>query len=221
MLSGSSFHILLPLLILTDQPFSILIWAHSSCWNKISRALGMLRHTKQYLPLSILQIMYRSLVEPYSRFCCPVWGVFGTTALAKLHKLQNRAAKIVTNGLFRISAQPIISRLGWKAVNDLIEMETMKMVFRSSNHEAPEYLTGLFHRWSETSTRQLRYTNTNLHVPFLKTACGQKYLSYRGAKLWNNLNRESKMAKAFTNFKSSLKLIELEHSFYFSSRIYD
>ena len=65
--------------------------------KKISGALGMIRHAKQYLPLSVLQIKYRSMVEPYFRFCCPVWGICGTTALNKLHKLQNRAARIVTN----------------------------------------------------------------------------------------------------------------------------
>ena len=42
--------------------------------EKKSRALGMIRHAKQYLPVNILQTMYRSMVEPYFRFCCPVWG---------------------------------------------------------------------------------------------------------------------------------------------------
>ena len=139
------------------------------------------------------------------RFCCPVWGVCGTTALNKLQKLQNRAARIVTNSPYRMSAPPIIKQLGWLTVNDLIETETLKMVYRSINHEAPEYLTGLFQRLSETSARQLRNTSTDLDVPFLRTACGQKCFSYRGAKLWNDLTRERKMANTFTQFKSSLK----------------
>lgn len=173
--------------------------------KKISRALGMIRHAKQYLPLSILQTMYKSMVEPYFRFCCPVWGVCGNTTLNKLQKLQNRAARIVTNSPYRSSAAPIIRQLGWPTVNDLIETETLKMVYRSINHEAPDYLTGLFQRLSETSTRQLRNTCTDLYVPLLKTACGQKCFSYRGAKLWNKLKRENKMASTFSQFKSSLK----------------
>ena len=81
--------------------------------KKISRALGMIRHAKQYLPLSILQTTYRSMVEPYFRFCCPVWGVCGTTPLNKPQKLQNRAARIVTDSPYRMSAPPIIRQLGW------------------------------------------------------------------------------------------------------------
>ena len=84
--------------------------------------------------------MYRSMVELSFRFCCPIWAVCSTTALAKLQKLQNRAARIVTNSPFRMSAQPIISQLGWKTANDLIEMETMKMVYKSVKYEVPEYM---------------------------------------------------------------------------------
>ena len=64
-------------------------------------------------------------------------------------------------------------QLGWLTVNDLIETETRKMIYRSINHEAPEYLTGLFQRLTETNARQLRNTSTDLYVPFLKTASGQ------------------------------------------------
>ena len=79
------------------------------------------------------------------------------------------------------------------------------MVYRSINQEAPECLTGMFQRLSETCARQLRNTSTGLYVPFLKTACGQKCFSYRGAKLWNDLEREGMMANTFAQFKSSLK----------------
>ena len=52
-------------------------------------------------------------------------------------------------------------------MNDLIETETLKMVYKSKNQLAPEYL-------SEFRNRQLRDSDTDLYVPLLKTACGQK-----------------------------------------------
>ena len=60
-----------------------------------------------------------------------------------------RAARIVINSPYRKSALPIISQLRWQTVNELIEKETVKMIYRSMNHEALEYLTGLFQRLSE------------------------------------------------------------------------
>ena len=173
--------------------------------KKISKALGMLRYSKQYLPIKSVQTMYKSLVEPYFRFCCPVWGVCGITALDKLQKLQNRAARIVTNSPYNASALPIIRKLGWQTVNDLIVKETLKMVHKCTNDEAPSYLACLFDRLSETRTRELRNTETDLRVPFLRTTCGQKCFSFRGAKLWNGLDANSKLTKNFKQFKSCLE----------------
>ena len=165
----------------------------------------MIRHAKNFLPLTTLQIMYKSIVEPYFRFCCPVWGSCGVTALGKLQTLQNRAARIVTDSSFKTSASPIIEKLGWLTVNDLIETETLKMVYKSKNQLAPEYLNSMFIKLSEFRNRQLRDSNTDLYVPLLKSACGQKSFSYRGAKLWNSQQTEVKKAKSLTQFVKLLK----------------
>ena len=42
-------------------------------------------------------------------------------------------------------AAPALSEA--QTVKELIETETVRMVYRSINHEAPEYLTGLFQRY--------------------------------------------------------------------------
>ena len=42
--------------------------------GKISRAMGMLKYAKKYLPLDIVKNMYTSIVEPQFRNCCSVWG---------------------------------------------------------------------------------------------------------------------------------------------------
>ena len=131
--------------------------------------------------------------------------VCGITALHKLQTLQNRAARIVTNSPYNASALPIVSKLGWQTVNDLIAKETLKMVYKCTNDEAPSYLACLFDRLSETSTRELRNTETDLRVLFLRTTCGQKCFSFRGAKLWNGLDAKSKLTKNFKQFKSCLE----------------
>ena len=80
--------------------------------KKISRALGMIRHAENFLPLTTLQTLYKSIVEPCFRFCCPVWGSCGVTALSKLQTLQNRAARIVTDSSYKTSAFPVLEKLG-------------------------------------------------------------------------------------------------------------
>ena len=86
-----------------------------------------------------------------------------------------------------------------------IEAETLKMVYKSKTRIAPEYLNSMFIKLSEFRNRQLRDSDTNLYVPLPKTACGQKSVSYRGAKLWNSQQTEVKKAISFTLFVKSLK----------------
>ena len=81
---------------------------------------------------------------------------FSDALLDKPQKLQNRAAKIVTNSLYNVSALPIIRKLGWQTVNDLIVEETFKIVYKCTNCEVPSYLACLFGRLSEIGTRELR-----------------------------------------------------------------
>ena len=66
----------------------------------------MLPYVKRYPQLVTVQAMYKSLVEPHLRYCCPVRGATGNTALQKLHKLQNRAARIVTNSPYDAHSEP-------------------------------------------------------------------------------------------------------------------
>ena len=84
----------------------------------------------------------------------------------------------------------IIRKLGWPTINELIESETLKMVYKSVNNQAPIYLTEMFVRLSDACKRELRNTETDLAVPrrkCRKSAFGQKCFSYKGAKLWNDL----------------------------------
>ena len=125
--------------------------------------------------------MYRSLVEPYLRYSCPVGGVSGINAIDKMQRLQNRAARIVTISAYDASALPIIRKLRWPTINALIESETLKMVFKSVNNQASTYFAAMFDKLSDSGKREIRNTKRDLAVPRCKSAFGQKCLLYKGA----------------------------------------
>ena len=75
----------------------------------------------------------------------------------------------------------------------------------SLNELAPQYLSSLFKRNSQCSTRCLRNTETDQRVPKKTSANGQKCFSFRGAKLWNSLSAESKQASSLNSFKKSVQ----------------
>ena len=99
--------------------------------GKISRGIGMLKYAKRYLSLQTIQRMYFSIVGSHFRYCCSVRVCAGDTALRKLQKLQNRAARIVTNSPFDHASLPLIPKLGWLTVNEMIDFETACMVYKA------------------------------------------------------------------------------------------
>ena len=189
-----------------------LVWdEHVKCMrSEVSRALGVLKYAKKLLQQNTLSKMYRGIVEPHFRYCCSVWGCCGKTRLDNLQKLQNRAARIVTNSSFRVSAADLIKRLRWPKISDIILCETAIIIYKSNNGLAPEYLSELFVQNSALTTMRLRNTKADLRVPLFKTSNGQKSISFRGPKLWNQLSSDVKLAPSLATFKRRLKKETLE-----------
>ena len=185
---------------------SHLVWdEHINCMRtKVSRALGFLKYAKKFLPKETLSKMYRGIVEPHFRYCCSVWGCCGKIQIETLQKLQNRAARIVTNSSYDVSAASLIKRLKWPTISDIIQNETATIMYKSTNGLAPEYLSKLFIKNSAHNTLRLRNTETDLRVPLFKTSNGQKSISFRGPKLWNKLSLDVKHAPSLPTFKKRL-----------------
>ena len=184
-----------------------LTWESHICevQKKISRAIGLLKYTRNFVQTDTLTNLYRSIIEPHFSYCCSVWGSCGASKLNVLQKLQNKAARIVTNSPFDASAALLLQRLGWPPVQKLKYKETGAMVYKSLNSLAPQYLSDLFVRLSGVHPRELRNSKTDLAVSMLRTGNGQKSFAYRGASLWNSLDLETKMAPSINAFKSKLK----------------
>ena len=149
--------------------------------------------------------MYRSIVEPYLRYCCTVWGCCTEADLKRLQILQNRAARIVTNSAYDAHSLPLIKGLGWLTLKELIRFETATTVFKSVNQLCPDYMAQMFQRQREQAMRTLRNTETDLKLPLFRTNNGQKSFAYRGATVWNSLDHQIKLSPSLSNFKLKLK----------------
>ena len=64
---------------------------------KVFRAIGFLKHAKSFLSLASLKTLYSGIVELHFRYCCSVWDFAEPTNINQLQKLQNCAARIITN----------------------------------------------------------------------------------------------------------------------------
>ena len=105
----------------------------------------------------------------------------------QLQKIQNRAARMITNGSFDAQADLSLKEWDGRPLRKL-HGESKTMVFKSLNDLVPQNLCDLFTRnWSYSSYIP-RYTGTGLRLPMKRLANGERFVSYRGAKLWNSLS---------------------------------
>ena len=67
--------------------------------SKIKRNINVMKRTKRFIPNDTLIMLYRSVVEPYMRYCNTTWCNCGVI-LSRLQTLENRAARVITGKFF-------------------------------------------------------------------------------------------------------------------------
>ena len=123
-----------------------------------------------------------------------------------LQKLQNRAAKLITNSPFDASPLQVIRALGWSTVREITDLESARIVYKSLNGDAPSCMSDMFYyKVNVSTTRSLRNSDYDLRFPFLRTTTGQRCFSYQGAKLWNGLSKKTKNTSTLKNFMKAIK----------------
>ena len=98
---------------------------------------------------------------------------------------------MVTNSSYDASASPLLSKLEWPSMDEIIKGETTNMVYKSINTLALKYLCNLFTKNSSRDIISLGSSDTDLYISFMNAKDGQKLFSYLGAHLWNGLKSTS------------------------------
>ena len=75
---------------------------------KIRRNIGILKRMRLTVPRESLVLLYKTLIEPYFRYCNTVWGYCNETLLDKLQVLQNKAARVIKGSKFENTNHPVL-----------------------------------------------------------------------------------------------------------------
>ena len=92
-------------------------------------------------------------------------GVTCIAALNKIKYLENRVARIFTNSDYVASAFPLIRKLDWPTIKELIESETFNIVYNSVYDEALTYCMEMLVWLSDSCKREFHNAQTHLAVP--------------------------------------------------------
>ena len=126
----------------------------------------------------------------------------------KIQRLQNYAARIITNNFANINfrEEDIVKSLKWQTFDERVHYFTALLMFKCIHGLAPNYLSDQIVMACEVHNRNTRLADLyNVQVPEAKTKIYEQSLMYNGALVWNSLPDIIKEAPNFNIFKYHYK----------------
>ena len=130
--------------------------------NKVSNSLGEIYKMKNALPVSILPMLYSTLILLYYQYCNMVWACNYPSKLHKLSVLQKRVIRINSAAEFRTHAADLFKRHRQLTLVDINKLQIAIFVFKSLTNLLPSVFMDYFKCNSELH-RHTRSAN-NLHI---------------------------------------------------------
>ena len=125
--------------------------------------------------------------------------------IAKLQKVQNCSARLVTGSARSEHISPVLDKLHWLRVTERIEYKILLLVYKCLHDAAPSYLQELL--TPHTPVRTLRSCDRLLlKKPKTKMiSYGDRAFAAAAPTLWNNLPYEVRASQSIPVFKRNLK----------------
>ena len=175
--------------------------------KKMSPKLGLLRRLSFTFPPDVLSSLYMSIIQPHIDYCISVWGSCSQTNINLIQKVQNRAARIVTNTYdYTVRSNTLLQHLGWMNVRQRHNYFTAILMYKSLNDTSATSLNDRFLMSEETHCYSTRFASAkNLHLPKPKTNYFKRAISYKGVECWNELPLHIKLSENLSVFKKLCK----------------
>ena len=89
--------------------------------KKISKAIGILYQLKHIYPQCILFTLYTTLIVPHLNYCLILWGSY-IKENHRLHLLQKKALRIITNSHYIAHSEPIFKDVRCLKITDMFSV---------------------------------------------------------------------------------------------------
>ena len=159
---------------------------------------------RQCLTFEATKTLVNTLVLSKINFCCTIYQNIPHKYINKLQKVQNYAARVITQTSKFTHVTPLLKQLNWLNMENFIRYRYATLVFKAMQNQAPTYLTKLLIPYKQNRT--LRSQNNNLlTIPNIITEIGRRSFSYQAPLIWNSLPPYIKNSNTTQNFKYQIK----------------
>lgn len=145
-----------------------------------------LTHVRHMIPSHVLPVLIDALVMSHVRYCLPVYGSVNRTGMAKVQKILNFAARVVSGRRRCEHVSDIISELGWLRAADMVSHSDVSLLHSILSSGKPDVLRSWFVRNHEHVCRQTRLSR-HITLPHTSNNHGKRRFMYRAAELYNRM----------------------------------
>ncbi len=180
---------------------------YKSLNSRLSRAIFSMNKVKNVLPTSCMKMLYYSLFHSHLTYGLHLWGPNIADKLRKKVFLkQKKIIRIMCNESFNAHTDDLFKRHEILKLEDLIDLEIQKLMFKHSKDMLPLPLMSLF----PVSTT--KYQTRQQWLPCVKKPNYeplQKSFLTKGPKLWRSNTNDMKECKHLKSFANCLKKSKL------------
>ena len=170
----------------------------------IRKKVGILYRLRNFVPMNILVLLYKALLQPHLEYGIEAWGNNYESTLKCLYISQKMAVRAITFSTFLTPSKPIFQRLQILDIFQLHRLCVCSFMFNLINgnlpHSIARYCSFVSHRYSTRHN-----VKNNLYLPKVKTNYGKFSLSFVGASYWNELPMSIRQHSSSNSFRKSLK----------------
>ncbi len=170
---------------------------------KCSAKIGILRSLKNIVPTDTLIQIYNAIVQPHLDYEDAVYDSASQTSKNILHKLQTRAARLITGSGPRTSRNLMFNKLKWLSLQQRQDFHKCILVYKCRMGLAPQSLCDMFiannsnHSYNTKNAIQLRANIT-------RTAYYYRSCTVSSLNLWNSHPNHIKECTSLASFTLSL-----------------
>jgi hypothetical protein len=183
--------------------------------SKLSKALFILRTSKNLLSMDSLKSIYYTLFHCHLVYCLPIWSSTTMSNLKPIIKMQKAAIRILANKSYNAHTGPLFKKLNILPFTDLVKFFNLQFMQRYIQGFLPisfrdVWLTNEARRNQDNVNIVLR-NSENLHIPFARLSSSLRQPYVLLPKLWSDFTQEDiKIVRNKLDFNLKLKKFMLD-----------
>ena len=172
--------------------------------NKLSKNIGILFRCRFNLCLEHLQVLYRSLIEPYLFYCCIIWSGACSSTLDTLIKMQKRALRCICFLPKFASTAAYFHDLCIFKLPELRMYSIALFMYKFHHRQLPHVFDNFFQYNYEVHRRTTRQSQF-LHPPRFKSTFSKQFVKYSGVIIWNDICTRINPSVTPSTFKKHIR----------------